>query len=82
MYRPRIPGRFCFVPGVLGTILCKASDILQMARVVYAIGMSQIINWVLGRGTKDSSRHEHDMNDVMRRVDAQIGRAVERLSDR
>ena len=44
--------------------------------------MTRIINWVLGRNEGNPPRKSHDMNDVMRRVDKQIGRAVERLSDR
>lgn len=45
--------------------------------------MTQIINWLMGRKEGESRNNDHrDMNDVMRRVDKQIGRAVERLSDR
>ena len=44
--------------------------------------MTQIINWILGRNGDNSSDKSHNMGDVMRRVDEQIGRAVERLSDR
>ncbi len=44
--------------------------------------MSQIINWVLGRKENNSPNNDHNMSDIMHRVDQQIGRAVERLSDR
>ncbi len=44
--------------------------------------MSRIINWILGKDERNSSDNDRNMNDVMRRVDQQIGRAVERLSDR
>ena len=46
------------------------------------MAMTQIIDWVLGRDRGDSPGGDRDMSDVMRRVDRQIGRAVERLSDR
>lgn len=46
------------------------------------MNMTQIINWVFGKNGEKSSNNGHNMNDVMRRVDEQIGRAVERLSDR
>jgi hypothetical protein len=44
--------------------------------------MTNIINWILGRNEECPPTNEGKMNDVMRRVDQQIGRAVERLSDR
>mgnify|MGYP001589437546 len=44
--------------------------------------MAKIINWILGKNKEKSSDNRRDMSDVMRRVDKQIGRAVERLSDR
>lgn len=47
--------------------------------------MKNIMNWVrenMGNGGSSAAGHGRDMNDVMRRVDQQIGRAVERLSDR
>jgi len=44
--------------------------------------MTQFINWLLGRHEDRSPHTNRDMSDVMRRVDQQIGRAVERLSDR
>ncbi len=44
--------------------------------------MTKIINWIFGKNGEKSSGDGHNMNDVMRRVDKQIGRAVERLSDR
>ena len=46
------------------------------------MNMTKIIDWVLGRDKKSTHNTSHDMTDVMRRVDQQIGRAVERLSDR
>jgi len=46
------------------------------------MNMTRIINWIFGREEKRSSGNERAMSDVMRRVDQQIGRAVERLSDR
>lgn len=44
--------------------------------------MMEIINRILGKDGKHPSNNTRDMSDVMRRVDQQIGRAVERLSDR
>lgn len=44
--------------------------------------MTKFINWILGKEDKNSYNSRPNMNDVMRRVDQQIGRAVERLSDR
>lgn len=44
--------------------------------------MKKIVNWVLGKKGEDSPNNGRNMSDVMRRVDQQIGRAVERLSDR
>lgn len=44
--------------------------------------MTKIIKWILGENGENSSNTDHNMSDVMRRVDKQIGRAVERLSDR
>ncbi len=44
--------------------------------------MTQFMNWLFGKREEQSPRANRDMSDVMRRVDQQIGRAVERLSDR
>jgi hypothetical protein len=44
--------------------------------------MTRIINWILGKSEEKSSNNNHNMSDVMRRVDQQIGHAVTRLSDR
>jgi len=44
--------------------------------------MIRIIDWVLGKKREDAPNGDRNMSDVMRRVDQQIGRAVERLSDR
>jgi len=44
--------------------------------------MTGIINWILGGSRENPPKNDRNMHDVMRRVDQQIGRAVERLSDR
>lgn len=44
--------------------------------------MTKIINWILGKNGENCSSDDPNMSDVMRRVDKQIGRAIERLSDR
>lgn len=46
------------------------------------MGMMEIINRILGKGGESPSKDDRDMSDVMRRVNKQIGHAVERLSDR
>lgn len=49
----------------------------------YNAYMKDLFNNFFNRDKDNKSGNTHvDMHDVMRRVDGQIGRAVERLSDR